>query len=821
MMKDQLDSDSSQKKTRPTIGLLTVEAVSTFETGVAQTARERGINLICFAGGALGDPHGFNAQRNKIFDLVNREALDGLIVWSSAMNYYTSLEGVRDFCHRYRPLPIVSMAMALEGIPSVLLDNYQAMRSGLDHLIQVHGYRRIAFISGPEGHQESEERYRAYLEALADYGLPFDPQLVAPGGFEVRRGAEAIRLLLDERQVDFEAIVTVDDQVALSAMSALEARGRHVPYDVAVVGFDDELELVRTVTPPLTTVPQLAHRQGERAAEVLLALLQGDPVPMQTTVSTRLTVRDSCGCLDPAVVQAAVGLVGVAEGEFPAQLAAQREKIVSEMMQGVEAPTLKTDARWAYSILNAFFDELIGRRPGSFLQTFDEVLRRVVLDGGDAGAQGEIALSSLRRQALPCLASSPETLLRAEDLWQQGRSFIGGLARRSQLYQRLQLEERGSLLDEIGQTLLATFDVKELMDVIANELPRLGIKGCYLSLYEGPAGSTDYARLILAYDERGRATLPTGGLRFRSEALAPTGLLPEHRPYTLVVELLYFKEELIGFVLFDVDLHQGIDTTYSILRRQISSALKGALLFQQLQTNALQLAGAYQALDESFRRERQFTADASHELRTPLAAMQAILSVVREKHRTAEAYEQALADLTEETDRLRGIVENLLHLARSDAAPAPVRESVDLTTLLHDVTDSLRALAEAKGLTLTCAAPDDLTVCGDSDGLIRLFLNLLDNAIKYSEQGEIIVQAELDLAGPLIRVKVTDTGLGIAAEHLPRIFNRFYRVDASRSSRGAGLGLTIALDIARAHGGTIEAVSTPGVGTTFTVLLPG
>jgi signal transduction histidine kinase/DNA-binding LacI/PurR family transcriptional regulator len=816
-------------QTRPTIGLLTVEAVSTFETGVAHTARERGINLICFAGGALGDPHGFNAQRNKVFDLVNRDALDGLIVWSSAMNFYTPLEGVRDFCQRYRPLPIVSLAMALEGIPSVLLDNYAAMRSGIDHLVQVHGYRRIAFIGGPEGHQESEERYRAYVEALAEYGLPFDPRLVAPGGFEVQRGAEAIRLLVDERQVDFEALVTVDDQVALNAMDALEARGRHVPYDVAVVGFDDELEVVRTVTPPLTTVPQLAHHQGEQAAAVLLALLQGEPVPARTTVSTRLTVRHSCGCLDPAVVQAAVGLalsgvegsVVVVEGEFQAQLAARREQIVAEMMRGVGTPVLKTDSAWANSILEAFSAELIGERPGSFLQTFDEVLRQVVLVGGDAGAQGEIALSSLRRQALPCLAGSPEAILRAEDLWQQARSFIGGLARRSQLYQRLQLEQRGSLLDEIGQTLLATFDVKELMDVIANELPRLGIKGCYLSLYEGMAGSTDYARLILAYDERGRATLPVGGLRFRSEALAPTGMLPEHRPYTLVVELLYFKEELIGFVRFDVDLRQGIDTTYSILRRQISSALKGALLFQQLETNALQLEGAYQALDESFRRERQFTADASHELRTPLAAMQAILSVIREKHRTAEAYEQALADLAEETDRLRGIVENLLHLARSDAAPEPVRESVDLTTLLHDVTDSLRALAEAKGLTLTCVASDGLTVCGDSDGLIRLFLNLLDNAIKYSEQGEIVVRAELDLAGPMIRVKITDMGLGIAAEHLPRIFNRFYRVDASRSSRGAGLGLTIALDIARAHGGTIEAGSTPGVGTTFTVLLPG
>lgn len=223
-------------------------------------------------------------------------------------------------------------------------------------------------------------------------------------------------------------------------------------------------------------------------------------------------------------------------------------------------------------------------------------------------------------------------------------------------------------------------------------------------------------------------------------------------------------------------------------------------------------------LDDSFRRERQFTNDASHELRTPLTAMQAILSMIREKRRAPEEYEQALDDLNEETDRLRTLVENLLRLARGDRQKSNSIEGVNLSMLLKDVSDSLRPLAETKSLTLICEMPENLTILGDSDELIRLFVNLLDNAIKYTEYGKITITAQKNEKG--IAVNVTDTGIGISPEHLPHIFDRFYRVDESRAMRGAGLGLAIAQEIVHAHEGTIEANSTIDKGTTFIIHLP-
>ena len=224
-------------------------------------------------------------------------------------------------------------------------------------------------------------------------------------------------------------------------------------------------------------------------------------------------------------------------------------------------------------------------------------------------------------------------------------------------------------------------------------------------------------------------------------------------------------------------------------------------------------------LEDSFRRERQFTTDASHELRTPLSAMQAILGMVRERRRRPAEYDQALADLAEEADRLQSLTEDLLRLARGDPRAPGSLEAVDLSTLLADLCDSMRPLARAKGLRLTRVVTEGLTVLGDRDALIRLFGNLLQNAVKYTEIGAVEVSGGAAADGT-VSIHVADSGGGIASEHLPRIFDRFYRIDPSRASPGAGLGLAIAQEIARSHGGRIEASSQPGQGSRFTVSLP-
>lgn len=224
-------------------------------------------------------------------------------------------------------------------------------------------------------------------------------------------------------------------------------------------------------------------------------------------------------------------------------------------------------------------------------------------------------------------------------------------------------------------------------------------------------------------------------------------------------------------------------------------------------------------LQTAFETERRFIADASHELRTPLTVVKGHIDVALSRSRTAEEYADTLATIRTENERLIRLVNSLLYLAKLDAAPLQAtQETVDLCELLDLVADQMRVLATEKTVTLSCETPPLPKIAGNTDHLIRLFLNLLENAIKYTPPGGTITLAATHRAG-LIHVSIGDTGPGIPAEHLPHLFERFYRVKDG-STHGTGLGLAIAHSIAREHGGDLSVTSEPGQGSVFTVQLP-
>jgi heavy metal sensor kinase len=227
-------------------------------------------------------------------------------------------------------------------------------------------------------------------------------------------------------------------------------------------------------------------------------------------------------------------------------------------------------------------------------------------------------------------------------------------------------------------------------------------------------------------------------------------------------------------------------------------------------------------LERSFAEIRRFTADASHELRTPLTAIRTETEVALGKPLAPAEYQQLLGSVLEECERLTRLTEQLLALAREDAgAVGPSHNTLDLSALVQDIVETMRPLAEAKGLRLHTQPNGQLLLSGDAARLRQVFYNVLENAIKYTPAGGLVtVVCEEQSRGAVVTVR--DTGIGIPAEHLPHVFDRFYRVDKarSRSEGGTGLGLSIAQRIALAHGGQIELASTPGQGSTCTVRLP-
>ncbi|MFP3880070.1 MAG: sensor histidine kinase [Dehalococcoidia bacterium] len=227
-------------------------------------------------------------------------------------------------------------------------------------------------------------------------------------------------------------------------------------------------------------------------------------------------------------------------------------------------------------------------------------------------------------------------------------------------------------------------------------------------------------------------------------------------------------------------------------------------------------------LENAFRRQQQFTSDASHELRTPLAVIEAESSLALQKERPSSDYRQSLEAISREARQMSSLIAKLLALARSDSGKEKWDfTEVNLGKLIPDLAIDAEVLCQEKGLTFQLDQTQDLVVTGDDARLRELFMNLLDNAVRYTPIPG-AVSVSLRREGQMAIVAISDTGVGIPAEDIAFIFERFYRVDKSRSrfDGGTGLGLAISQRIAQAHGGRIEVESRVGVGSTFSVWLP-
>ena len=241
----------------------------------------------------------------------------------------------------------------------------------------------------------------------------------------------------------------------------------------------------------------------------------------------------------------------------------------------------------------------------------------------------------------------------------------------------------------------------------------------------------------------------------------------------------------------------------------------------ELEQVALALNQAFDRLHQAVENERRFTADASHELRTPLATISAEIEWALARPRTDDEYRRCLDTAQRAADRMRRVVERLLTLAHADAGAAALqRAPVGLAPVVNDAVGIVKPLAEQKRVTIETRL-DAAMVVGDRDRLTDLATNLVSNAIRYNRDGG-RVSVEVWPDGDDACLRVTDTGTGISADDLPRVFERFFRADKARTadSGGAGLGLAIAKWIVEAHGGRIACTSTAGHGTEVLVRLP-
>ncbi|HEX2994219.1 MAG TPA: substrate-binding domain-containing protein, partial [Anaerolineales bacterium] len=498
--------------------------------------------------------------------------------------YRTNPEELKAFSEVYKGIPIVTQSVEMEGASIFVPDNAEGMRAMVRHLIEDHGYKRIAFIRGIEGQLDARQRFQAYKDELKAHNLRFDENLVVDGDYTNESGRAAIRILLDERRLRFQAVVAANDTMAFGALDALQQRSVRVPDDVAVTGFDDLREAQATGV-PLTTVRQSFYTSGRQALDTLLKRIKGDTVPRITTAPTEMIIRWSCGCLPENVRQAAVAPRDVAK---TGRLENKREAAIRALLQSANI----TDSNETFAqfkdafgrVWDGFLLALNDKSPGDdFLKTVNAMIELMQKHGLTPGVWHNV-ISMMRRYALGGITSHT-VMLEAENLFQQARLLAGELSQRTQAYHRLVLEQQESVLQGFSFSMAPAMSMSEIGNAISEHFPTMGIERWYVMFYSDvtapqsiSAPPPESYNLLFQY-EGARFDIPTKRTSVGTGQLIPRGKTPADYRYTAVVMPLTLARNRFGFMWVEMGPRDW--EIYVRLRNLVSSALLRVMLVQQ------------------------------------------------------------------------------------------------------------------------------------------------------------------------------------------------------------------------------------------------
>ncbi|MBL8050722.1 MAG: substrate-binding domain-containing protein [Anaerolineales bacterium] len=555
-----------------------------FMAGVLDSAKTHDVNVVSFSGGKptpIPSPSGKLSY--GLYDLIKPGQFDGILL-AADMSHGVSLDEVKNFCKIFAPTPLASFAIPIKDVPTTITDNEGGMRAVIKHLIQEHGYKRIAFLRGPKGQIEAEQRFEAYKAELKANDIRFDENLVIEGDFSPESGRAALRTLLDERGIRVQAIASSNDRMAFGVLEALEQRGISVPDSIAVTGFDNVGES-QSMGVPLTTVHQSFYDIGKKSFESLLKKINGETVSDVSILPANLVVRWSCGCLPDSVHKA---IVLPKEVAHTGRLENKRDAAIRALLgaAGISESDL-AKSQYVEAFGNAWDVFLASLREPNrndvFLKSVQSIVEVLQQNDYDFNTWQNV-ISTFRKYALGGINSNT-TMLRAENLFQQARMLVGELSQRAQAYRRLQFEKQEESLNNFSFSMASAMTFEGIGLAISKHFPTLGLERWYVMLYDDviSPGSVSTPppqnyQLLLQYDEN-RFEIPKDKPLLATGRLVPHGKTPEDHRYQVVVMPLSLASNRFGFMWVEMG-PQDWDI-YVRLKNLLSSALLRTMLVEQ------------------------------------------------------------------------------------------------------------------------------------------------------------------------------------------------------------------------------------------------
>jgi DNA-binding LacI/PurR family transcriptional regulator/two-component sensor histidine kinase len=815
---------------------------SLFWKGVDAEAKKLDINVISFLGGEIKSHFEYQRKRNIIYEHINPSKLDGLIAVTTILGNYITREEMSSFLMKYSPLPIVSVGMDLNNYPSITVDNYSGMYQLVKHLIEAHNCKHCAFLGGTEQNPESQERLKAFLDAHADAGIPYDPDLIRYANFVDEIAATVVEQWLSENR-QFDAIVAANDLMALGAVRTLELHGITIPEQVKVTGFDN-IELSRFLHIPVTTIMQPFYKLGIESLRLIDSLIHGERTDHTIRLPAFPIFRGSCGCKDDQL--------GIKES-VPSLTVKHNisAKVVLQSFQDiVHKWGLSIDLTDFHQMINCFETDLLDDTSNSFERSFTVYLNK------RPHAIISICLEFVKLVRIECRGLEMAKKDRAVTICFNAMNAIKNAEMQELSNRILKMAGRSQSLQLLMNYLQSSLGIERLLDDLEENLQRIGINSVFVALYHNL--DPNKGLFILGKDRENRFYKNKSGLTFDSSELIPESLYTIQHQYSLIMQSLFYKHESIGYILVELDSKNGFFTndftgflisgiTNAFMSQEImDSKASLEMANEEITRNTEKLQNAYELLrknqEQLIASEKivalgRLTAGISHEINTPLASIGAsnstLASLIEELSRcfgdpsiTIDDYKEIVTDIKkciELTDRSKSQIAEFVRCIRAHTRDArEEKQSFNMIDKIRDVELLIGYELRSKKITLTLDTPHTACILyGQPQKFTQIVTNLLTNAIdavKNRAQPHIVLSIQNDNSHIVLSVK--DNGSGIAPQNRMRIFDPLFTTKSFGTA--TGMGLTVVHNIVTGEfGGTIDFVSEEGSGTTFILKFPG
>ncbi len=808
-----------------TIGLLLDNLYDNYQSfmweSILGCARERNVNLLCYMAGSIDSPEPNYAEKNVLYDLITADNTDGIIVFSGSIGNYLTYKSFVRFLGRFEGIPGVSIGIPIAGMPAVCTDNEKGIDDIVSHIVDGHGRKKIAFIRGPEESFDATHRLAAYKKALITHGIEYDESLVVPGNFLGPTGKEAVRLLVDERHADFDALVGANDYMAIYAMAELASRGIRVPEDVLVVGFDNIRDSFY-VEPPLTTVEQPMFELGRKALDTLLAIIGGEKVPEIVMLPPRVIVRRSCGCFLTDSVKEIRETDSNPDYGAKGKTAEETCGRIGEAIAG-EYPEISMRLNLRGRVTELAY-VLVSWNDATSDPEFFRLVERLTRESLGAGIDVSRLYGPVVRLFSLCkpLCAGKTRGTSFDQLEERVLVFIGVSAENAQKRMWIRMDDQSLILSRMSREFIHTFDYSELVSLLANGFPKLGIRIAFLALY---ADSTRKLSRLFFSMEKGEIALNTTERYFPSDMIVPGNIKDSSRRLSLIILPLYFEKENLGYLVMEIGATDG--SVYEMLGVQVASALKGASLVEEVQNYAngleskvkertAELERLNRELELANEQKTRFFINIAHETKSPLTLIKNYL----DKYLKTRENDEDLAIVKANIDKLLRDMVNFLDSEKLERGQIFYNHAqvVNMTELMDMKVVLFREFARKKQIFLkNSASADGLYVKADPHAMDRIVNNLLDNAIKYTNRGGTIT-VSLFPEGESVVLEVADTGIGMSEEQMSSVFEPYYQLThKKRNVEGIGMGLYIVKEIVSSLGAKMRLESRENEGSRFRI----